>query len=161
MDDSHMPLNLLLLIALSSPLLQEPHRGLRDNECGRDELLVGFLEGVSVYVRCESANASRVMQVTVKNDGSTGPLRSFAIGFCGLPVVDVSAPNGWHGEAAGADATVRWSIGSGTDVGALPRGERLSGFSVTLRPGWRMSFSMDIQWLDLAGAGTATTHDCM
>ena len=148
---------LALMAALLSPLSQEPHRGLRDSECGKEDVLVGLIEGVSVHVRCESG----AMYVTVRNDGSTGLLRSFSIGFCGQPVVGVRAPAGWYGAVEGSDAMVTWSLEDGIGAGAVPREQRLTGFSVTLRPGWRMSRSMDVQWLPSASAGTATTHDCL
>lgn len=152
---------ILALFTVLSSFSQEPHRGLRDGQCGEDELLVGVLDGVSVYVRCESVASNRVMNVVVRNEATNGqPLRGYSIGFCGAPVVSVGAPIGWRGEVHGSPGRIAWAVLRDRADVAISPGQRLSGFSVTLRPGWTMSYSMDVDWLDLSGSSTLTTHDC-
>ena len=126
------------------------------------------LEGLLIYARCESRDGERVMHVTVYNLKSPRQaLRAFSIGFCSRPIVSARSPVGWQVNINDLyRQSTEWAVPIDSPVNLVLHGERLEGFSVTLRPGWRRSWSISAQWDDVVSGikggvvGALTTHDC-
>ena len=155
--------SIVLVFAETGAHAQEPIQGLRDQDCGARQVLIGSLEGVSVYAECGSTGSDRVMNITVFN-GSSQQLHAFSVGFCENAVIALVAPDGWRSEIAYGSANWTASADMPSDV-SVANGERRGGFSVMLKPGWIRSRSMSVGWLDRDGtpggaASTVTTHDC-
>ncbi len=157
-------LAVVVLLAHTGADAQEPVRFLQDRNCGSTTVLIGLLEDVAVYARCETVGSDRVMHVSVQNHSTKSlKLKLFSIGFCDQPVLKVGSPDGWQGQIAN---DVEWSIRPNDFEHAIPTGARRDGFSLVLKHGWVRSGRMSVELInndnEVEGlASQIVTHDCM
>jgi hypothetical protein len=136
---------------------------LPDNHCGSSEVLLADLSGARISAMCGTDGTTRSILVSTENRHRPGygPLLAFSLGFCGSEVISVEAPRGWKASVDGSIRSfhVTWEVSA--DVGrdrGIPSGQRMSGFVVRLRPGWRRTGSSSARW-ESGAEGTTVTHD--
>ncbi len=136
---------------------------LPDNECGSEEVLLADLSGARITAVCVSQGSARAILVSTENRHrpQDGPLLAFSLGFCGSDVISVEAPTGWRAEVHGSSRAfyIDWQVSEdpAPQPGIRP-GQKMSGFVVRLRPGWRRTGFISARW-ESSSAGEAVTHD--
>ena len=166
------PQKLVALVVISFVFLmtvvqaQEFSSRLVDTTCSQDEVSLTKIQGVKMTASCDSDSSMRAMHISLENTApaDAGALRAVSVGFCGSEaVIGTESPLGW-GAVVMQDETRTTVWWTAADIAAaehgLRSGQRVDGFVVRLRPGWRKSQSESVIW-ESDGASMVTSRDCL
>ena len=137
-----------------------------DTACSLDEISLTKIQGVKMIASCESDTSMRAMHISLTNTApaDAGALRAVSVGFCGSEaVIGAESPMGWAAEVMRDETrtTVWWTA---PDIAVaehgLRSGQRVDGFVVRLRPGWRKSQSESVIW-ESDSVSMVSSHDCI